>query len=405
MALPAAHAGVAAIDRYATPTGSDTASCWKIEPCSITTAINDAPPSSHVSIGPGVYGSAQDPISTELTNNGPVTIEATKPKHPPVIYSNSGDHAILLYQATVSHLILVSHAGTDGLALFDHSYGHHIAVYDSTAGYGACSVYDSTLADSLCSETGFGQPSIGMSTGGTGASDSALVNVTAVATGKHSRGLAVSASGGINFNVTVTNSVIRGTENDVLATSSEGTTTISLAHSDFRGTKSTASGTAKIKSRKTNISAAPVFINPPAGNFGEKASSPTVNRGVNGPTPDTDLAGSPRILGGKVDIGAYEFRQRPAVRHLTLVKVTDHSATFTARVNPEGLVTRSRLVATANQGSQRAVSEPVKITQGGKTVKLTVDGLKPAHGYRVRLRAHNGAGVTVSAGRHITTQP
>ena len=57
-----------------------------------------------------------------------------------------------------------------------------------------------------------------------------------------------------------------------------------------------------------NISADPIFGDSEYGNFRLEPSSPCVNSGVNtvANLPETDMDGSPRILGTAVDIGAYE---------------------------------------------------------------------------------------------------
>jgi hypothetical protein len=57
-----------------------------------------------------------------------------------------------------------------------------------------------------------------------------------------------------------------------------------------------------------NIAADPLFVDLAAGNLRLQSSSPCINAGDNGSvTTTTDLDGNPRILGGTVDIGAYEF--------------------------------------------------------------------------------------------------
>ena len=53
----------------------------------------------------------------------------------------------------------------------------------------------------------------------------------------------------------------------------------------------------------------PGFVDRTAGNFQLQSNSPCINTGINASAADaTDLGGNPRISGGTVDLGAYEFQ-------------------------------------------------------------------------------------------------
>ena len=61
-----------------------------------------------------------------------------------------------------------------------------------------------------------------------------------------------------------------------------------------------------------NFTNAPLFLNPTNGDFHLQSNSPCINSGNNAyVTTTTDLDGNPRIVGGTVDMGCYEY-QTPA---------------------------------------------------------------------------------------------
>ncbi len=93
-----------------------------------------------------------------------------------------------------------------------------------------------------------------------------------------------------------------------------------LPHESYSspGTTINASCTTPLPNTGTgNITAPPLFIDQAGGNFRLETNSPCVNAGDNVyVVTGTDLDGRPRIKGGTVDMGAYEF-QRDGIGGLT----------------------------------------------------------------------------------------
>ncbi len=395
------------VTRYASPSGTASSSCPHSAPCDIVTAVNDAVAGDRVEIEPGTYGSAGAPITTELTDvggHGALDVYGEPGAPVPVIYSSASSGIFFFDGSDLSRIDLHSSGGENGVADIG-GVVDHVIVRSTGALYGACGVFG-TLRDSLCTTSGTDDPALEFQDSGT--DQSAIVRgVTAEATGSGGIGLADEIDSANTVNVTVTNSIIHGAGDDIATiAASGGTASVNLVHSDYRATATskTGLGTGVITGGATDIAAAPKFIHPAAGNYQEKAGSPTINAGATDPAAGTDLAGNPRTLGPAPDIGAYEFLQKPTTHALTITRKNAHTAHLTVRVNPEGLSTTVKLVAT---GGGKHVTSPTVSAGSGRTtstVHLTLHGLSGHTGYKIHAVATNKAGHTHSAKKSLTTK-
>lgn len=123
-----------------------------------------------------------------------------------------------------------------------------------------------------------------------GASQSALVNCTIVAN-------AASQVSGVN-GCRLTNSIVYYNSNLSPASSAQ----------HFGSTFWHCNVTNPVVAGGNNFSVAPGFVNPAANDFRLQPDSPNINSGYNPVAAPTDLDGHPRVMGGSVDLGAYEYQ-------------------------------------------------------------------------------------------------
>jgi hypothetical protein len=88
-----------------------------------------------------------------------------------------------------------------------------------------------------------------------------------------------------------------------------------------------------------NINANPLFVDPAIGDYHLLPGSPCINTG----DPDyiaepneTDLDGNPRVIGGRIDMGAYEYFNTPPVGEAGSDQVVEAQASWGATVTLDG---------------------------------------------------------------------
>jgi hypothetical protein len=112
----------------------------------------------------------------------------------------------------------------------------------------------------------------------------------------------------------VDSSIMRGADHALGASGTGGE--VDPSYDDYDPATDVTLGGATIAADGTSIDADPLFLDPGAGDYRPRSGSPLVDAGnpaaLGVDESATDLAGAPRVVGGRRDIGAFEY-QPPAL--------------------------------------------------------------------------------------------
>lgn len=392
VAAPPAHA---ATTRYAAPTPQGAGDCsTAADACTITTAVALSGNGDTVDVRGdlGDYGLGAGTIAPgSETAVHFVGINGT----PRLIANGSADTMSLQAPSSSAVNLYIENDGDgDALAAGVFSSPGRISLdrlYVKTAGMPShtCLIQGGvTLRNSVCWQSNSAAASDGIELEGT----NKLRNDVAWVTGS---GAAV-ACGGFYFECdgTVVNTIARATGaggSDLETFGETSDATLAVRNSNY-GT-AVPKGTVSKDHFHTDASdqhAAPQLVNPGAGNFRELAGSPTINAGSTSPANGAaDLAGKPRTVNGKTDIGAYERGtplRPPHGTKITRAKIGRHRATF--RFRASGTVKGFKCAVARRKKPPKKPKLVFKRCKSPKTYKHLKRGR-----YLFEVRAFNAAGV------------
>ncbi|HEY3190386.1 MAG TPA: hypothetical protein VGJ70_23040, partial [Solirubrobacteraceae bacterium] len=300
----------AAAPRYATPAGFGT-TCSSADPCGVIEAVQSAGAGDEVIIKPGDY-----PLPGGFTDTAPITIHGVAGKPRPRLFFSGKGVLLLDDGSTLRYIELVRPPGNGVLNARNATLDQVIA---RSGGYAATAdVQNSTIRNSIFEASGDGGRALLAEAIGVG-NNTALRNVTAIATGAGAVAVEASASSGAGGNALIgaTNVIARGGPGGAsfqASTDSSGAqATIGLGHSSYgAGTLSTVGTNATTTSGGGNQSAPVVFVDAAAGDYRQAPGSPTIDAGLDDlKNGGLDVDGDPRTI-GTTDIGADEFVSAPA---------------------------------------------------------------------------------------------
>ncbi len=275
-----------------------------------------------------------------------------------------GGLAVMSPSVTLTNVIFDGNSalGAQGESQEYHGVGGGMLFRGDIGGYsgGGLSLTNAVFINNSALAGADGDPSFGGGMwyrGGTD-SDSTLTNATFSGNSATTGGAIVVAlySANPNPSLTIQNSILWGNgDNAISADVAAEEASFTVSYSDVQGGWE-GTGT-------DNINLDPLFVDVPDGDLHLQVGSPAIDAGDQTLLPAgiiTDLDGNPRVAGGDVDMGAYEFQSIPADTTPPVVTVTGVSedATYILGAVP------AAGCSTTDEGSGVATEATLSLTGG-----------------------------------------
>jgi hypothetical protein len=396
--LVSAGPAAASAVRYAGPSGSGTA-CTNATPCSFETAVESAGAGDEIVVKSGSYTVADKVDGQSLLgldiHGAPglvrPTVSITAPTNNPALLLGGFAH--------VHDLNLVS-GGTPSIGLFTDGglTLEDVSISAPTAGSTAVWLNAQGSIQSTIRNAMIRAGDTAITT-----SDANVVirNVTGIATGPNSYGLAANALGGAPRIVNVRDSIFQAAGYDLYMQGSDQT--IDADYSEYSDFTLQANG--KLTAGAHNVHVAPTFVSPTDLHVTAASAGNDVGT-TDFFTLGTDVDGDPRPLGAFPDIGADEFRTVQTASTTAATAVDTTTATLNGTINPQNETVNYQFEygPTTSYGHVT----PIQAAPAGATdqaVSSDVAGLTASTGYHFRLVTANGYNaIAVGADQGLTTK-
>ena len=384
--------------RVASPGGAPSTACPTATPCNLDTAVNSAIDGDEIvllagvstgfpSLNPGgrvlnIHGADGEPRPTLTSPQSTLrvgvgstikrlTITTTQPPVGPLINVTGNGHAIVDLVGVIIDEVFARAPG-EVLGFTNAGFGNHIR--------NSILISDSGSQNTLRIQD---------------MNQVAREHATVLAGGTALRALHVLAATTAT-SVTIRNSILRGTNEDLRAAGVGVTATVALEHSAYRPTLAFGS----VANGASVITNDPLFADAANGDFHEAPGSPTIDAG-DASAVQADFDGQPRSIGAAPEIGADEVPIAAVVATDAPTALRLTGATLNGRVIPNGLTTSYHFAyGTTTTYGLTTANAPAGADARARSVEAAIAGLTPGTTYHARIVAPSVLGQV--AGDDIT---